>query len=65
MKATTKEEFEKMPRFFMTLAKEKNQPIIVNEDGVQYEDIGTPINWVKYIFIGALIVSLIVLIAVL
>lgn len=59
---TTKKQFEDMPRFFMALAKERNQRIIVNEDGVQFEDIGEPINWWKYICIGVVIGSLTALI---
>ena len=62
---TTRKNFEDMPRFFMALAKERNQRIIVNEDGVQFEDIGTPINWWKYISIALAIVVITVLIVVL
>lgn len=53
---------QNIPQDLLDWAKENNHRIIVNEDGIDFEDMGQPINWSNIIcwtIIGVTFLSLI------
>jgi hypothetical protein len=51
-----------IPQEIIQWARENNQRIVVNEDGITFEDMGKPINWSNIICYSILVLGILGLI---
>jgi len=51
-----------IPQEIIDLAKANNQRIVVNENGIEFEDMGKPVNWSNIICYSIIIMGIIGLI---